>query len=377
MRIFTLILAVLTTFFPLTFAHAAVPLNVTATQGIVLDAGSGQVLWAKGAQERMATSSMSKVLTAMVVFDAIREGKIKLTDTMIVSEKAWRMQGSKMFVDLGAQVPVEDLIKGMIVQSGNDACIVLAEGIAGSEEAFATRMNEKAQQLGLKNSHFTNVTGWPDPNHYSTPEDLALLAMHLINDYPEEYKYYSIPEFTWNKIKQGNRNPLLGRVAGGDGIKTGHTEEAGYGLIGSAVQNNRRILFVMNGWEKIMDRYREAPDVIEWAIHNFETVTLAKANTPLTHIDIAYGAEKTVPVGLPRDLTITQPVGSSNQKMRYVVRGKTPLTAPVAKGAQIAQLVALNPDGSIAAQFPIEALAAVKKGSIVDTIRTNVMNLLK
>lgn len=357
-------------------ARAYPSLDVSATAGIVLDSDTGQVLWAREAQTRMPTSSMSKVMTAMVVFDAIREGKLKLTDMLLVSEKAWRMEGSKMFVQVGSQVPVEDLIKGMIVQSGNDACVVLAEAVAGSEEAFVDRMNEKAQSIGMTNSHFTNSTGWPDPDHYSTPEDLALLARYLILNYPEEYKYYSIPEYTWNDIKQGNRNPLLGKVQGADGVKTGHTEVAGYGLIGSAIQNGRRIVFVMNGWEGIMDRFNEGPRVMEWAFRNFENIMIAKGGAPLAQIDVAYGKNRTVPAGLERDLKFTQPVGAKQQGIRYIVRGKTPVKAPIAKGALLGELVVVQGD-QVLTSYPLVALEDAPEGSIIDTIRTNLMRMLK
>lgn len=375
MRYLLSLILVFTVFMP-SLARAYPSLDVSATAGIVVDADTGQVLWAKEAQGRMATSSMSKVLTAMVVFDAIREGKIKLTDMATVSEKAWKMEGSKMFVQVGSQVPVEDLIKGMIVQSGNDACVVLAEAVAGSEEAFVDRMNEKAQSIGMTNSHFMNSTGWPDPEHYSTPEDLALLARYLILNYPEEYHYYSIPEYTWNNIKQGNRNPLLGKVQGADGVKTGHTDIAGYGLIGSAMQNGRRVVFVMNGWKTIMDRFNEGPRVMEWAFRNFENITVAKGGEPLTQIEVAYGKNRTVPAGLANDLKFTQPIGAKQQGISYIVRGKTPVKAPIAKGALLGELVVKQGE-QVLTSYPLVALEDSPEGSIIDTIRTNLMRILK
>lgn len=360
----------------ITPALAYPTLETEARQGIIIDADTNQVLWAKEPRTQMPTSSMSKIMTAVVVYDAIKAGEISHDKLLTVSEKAWRMGGSKMFVELGSQVTVEDLLHGLVIQSGNDACIVLAEGIAGTEEAFVERMNQKAQALGLKNSHFMNATGWPDPEHYSTPEDLALLAKYLIQTYPEEYKNYSIPEWTYNTIKQGNRNPILGQVRGGDGVKTGHAEEAGYGLIGSAMQDGRRIIMVMNGWPTIMSRYTEAPKDMEWAFRNFKNVEVAAPNTPLTEIEVAYGKQKTVKAGMFTGVKITQPVGAAGAKMRYIIKGKSPLKAPIEKGAHIADLTVMDGDKPMSV-YPLVALEDVKKGSVIDTIRTNLMFMLK
>lgn len=370
------ILSLILSLFVITPAMAYPTLETTATQGIVMEAETNQVLWAKEPRTQMPTSSMSKVMTAIIVYDALKTGDIKHDTTFPVSEKAWRMGGSKMFVDLNSEVSVEDLLHGVVIQSGNDACIVLAEGIAGTEEAFVERMNQKAQQLGLKNTHFMNATGWPDPNHYSTPEDLALLAKYLIDTYPEEYKNHAIPEWTYNTIKQGNRNPLLGRVRGGDGVKTGHTEVAGYGLIGSAERDGRRIIMVMNGWPTIMSRYNEAPGIIEWAFRNFKTTEVGPANTALTEIAVAYGKARSVKVGMTKSVKITQPVGAAGAKTRYVIKGKSPLVAPVKQGEHIADLTVYDGDKPMAV-YPLVALEEVKKGSVVDTIRTNVMFLLR
>ncbi|HOO82296.1 MAG TPA: D-alanyl-D-alanine carboxypeptidase family protein, partial [Alphaproteobacteria bacterium] len=208
---------------PVLAAHAA-SIETKAKQAIVVDYETGTVLLSKNMDEQMPTSSMSKVMTMYAVFDSIKNGQISLNDTLPVSEKAWRMGGSKMFVEVDKRVKVEDLIRGVIVQSGNDATVVLAEGLAGSENAFANMINDKATGLGMKNSHFVNASGWPDPEHYSTARDLATLGRAIIHDFPDYYKYYMEKEFTYNNIKQTNRNPLLYRNIGADGIKTGHTE---------------------------------------------------------------------------------------------------------------------------------------------------------
>ncbi len=227
-------------------------IDTAAKQAIVLDYETGTVLFEKNADERMPTSSMSKVMTAYMVFDAVKKGQISMENQFPVTEKAWNTQGSKMFVELGNSIKVEDLLRDVIIQSGNDATIVLAEGISGSEEVFAKNMTAKAHELGMKNSNFTNASGWPDDNHYSTARDLATMGVALIHDFPEYYKIYSEKDFTYHSIKQGNRNPLLYLNNGGDGIKTGHTEAAGYGLIGSGVSalNGRRVVFVVNGGDE-------------------------------------------------------------------------------------------------------------------------------
>ena len=234
-----------------------------AKEAVIIDFETGAVLYDKNADIKTPTSSMSKVMTAMVVFDAIRSGKLSLEQTLPVSEKAWRSEGSKMFVALNSQVKVEDLIRGMIIQSGNDACVVLAEGVAGSEENFTELLNAKAKEIGMSGSHFMNSSGWPDPEHYSTVRDLAAMAKYLITNYPDEYKYYSEKEFTYNNIKQGNRNPLLYKNMGADGVKTGHTDDGGYGLIGSAVREGRRVIMVLNGTASMQERADEASKLVE------------------------------------------------------------------------------------------------------------------
>ncbi len=236
-----------------------------AKQAIIIDYDTNTVLYEKNADEKMPTSSMSKVLTTIVVYDAIRDGKLKMDQDLPVSERAWKMGGSRMFLDINTTAKVEDLIKGVVIQSGNDACVVLAEGVAGTEENFSDLLNRKAADIGMKNSHFMNSNGWPDPNHYSTARDLALMGMYLIKNYPEDYKYYSEIDFTYNNIKQGNRNPLLYKSIGADGIKTGHTEDGGYGLIGSAVANGRRIVMVINGTSSMQARADESEKLMKWA----------------------------------------------------------------------------------------------------------------
>jgi serine-type D-Ala-D-Ala carboxypeptidase (penicillin-binding protein 5/6) len=324
-------------------AHAITPPETTAREAFMIDDTTGAVLYAKNADVRMPTSSMSKVMTMIVVFDALRSGKISLEQELPVSETAWRMQGSKMFVDLNSSIKVEDLIRGVIIQSGNDACIVLAEGIAGSEENFAALMNSRAKEIGMTNSNFMNASGWPDPNHYSTAHDLALMARYLIDNYPQEYKYYSEREFTFNNIKQGNRNPLLYSYPGADGVKTGHTEEAGYGLIGSAVANGRRVIMVINGTESMQARADEARKLMDWALKSFRNVQVTKKDDPVTDAPVVLGQEKSVTLVADRDVVMTLPsVGQMDIKMQAVF--PAPLVAPVAKGTKVGKLVITIPN---------------------------------
>ncbi len=370
-KLLTLILFI----FALPVVAQAASLDVTAKQGMVIDLETGTVLWAQNADERMPTSSMSKVLTSIVVYDAIRNGEITLETMMPVSEAAWSKGGSKMFVELGNDISVDDLLNGVVIQSGNDACIVLAEGISGSEDAFAERLNKKAREIGMKNSNFMNATGWPDENHYSTAADLALMSRYLIENYPEEYARYAVMEYEYHGIKQGNRNPLLGRSAGSDGVKTGHTEDAGYGLIGSGVRGDRRVLFVMNGWESLMDRYRQGPQVMDWAYRNFKNKELAPANATLTQIDVLYGTSNRVNIGAIKPLKMTVETGSQAPKLTYTVKGKKPLKAPIKQGDVVAKLEVSNGDKVIASQNLV-ALQSVEKAGFMDHIGDNLRYLV-
>ena len=308
-----------------------------AKEAYIIDFETGTPLYEKLSNERMPTSSMSKVLTMIVVFDAIKSGKVSLEQQLPVSEKAWRMQGSKMFVDLNKTIKVEDLIQGVIVQSGNDACIVLAEGIAGSEDNFAALMNEKAKEIGMNNSHFKNASGWPDPDHYSTPHDLALMGSYLIKNYPEFYKYYSQKEFTYNNITQGNRNPLLYANLGADGIKTGHTEDAGYGLVGSAVRDGRRVIMVINGTKSMQLRADEAKKLIEWALVSFKTVDLAKQGNVFAKAPVILGQAKDVPLTIKDTVRMTVPFKDASA-VKMMASYPAPLKAPVKAGDEVGVL---------------------------------------
>ncbi len=342
---------------------AANAIETTAKEAVVIDVNTGAILFEKNAHERMPTSSMSKVMTIYMVADAISKGQLKLTDTLPVSERAWRMQGSKMFVKVGDQVPVEDLIKGVVVQSGNDATVVLAEGTYGTEDRFARAMTEKAHAWGMKETNFMNASGWPDPNHYSTPYDLAIMAWHIINDHPEIYKYYSIKEFTWNNIKQGNRNPLLYRNIGADGVKTGHTEIAGYGLIGSGVRGGRRVILVLNGMQSMQERADESAKLLEWALGDFKMQPLAKTGAVVAQAPVVFGLKDKLGLALGKDVNLTVPaLGKAAVTMK--AKFMSPLIAPIKAGDKVGTLsVSVAQVGNF--EYPLVAAENIDRKGMV------------
>jgi D-alanyl-D-alanine carboxypeptidase (penicillin-binding protein 5/6) len=321
--------------------------ETTANNVFVIDAGTKAVLFDKAGEERIPTASMSKMMTAYVVFEQLKAGKLKLDDTLPVSEEAWRTgqkdNQSKMWVELGSHVSVEDLLRGMIVQSGNDACVVLAEGVAGSVEDFAKMMNESAQKIGLHDSHFTNPHGLPDPDHYSTARDLAYLGMHLINDFPEYYHYFSEIDFTYHGIRQGNRNPLLYGSSGADGIKTGHTEELGYSLAASVKRGDRRIVMVATGLQSKKGRSEEAERIIEWAFREFQNYQIVKKGAEVDQADVWIGQAPTVPLVAADDLVVTLP-REARKDMKVTASYDAPLKAPVTAGVSVGTLTVSAPD---------------------------------
>jgi D-alanyl-D-alanine carboxypeptidase (penicillin-binding protein 5/6) len=342
-------------------APAAAPsgIETEARAAYIVDFRTGAVLLDKNADERIPPASMSKMMTYYTVFSYLKGGKATLEDTLPVSEKAWRTQGSKMFVPLGGRVKIEDLLRGVIIQSGNDACIVLAEGLAGSEQAFVDEMNKKAQEIGLTGSHFANVTGLPDPEHYMTTRDLATLARHIITDYPEFYKFESERDFTYNGIKQGNRNPLLYKDIGADGLKTGHTEEAGYCLTGSAVRDNRRIIMVLAGLPTMKSRATESERLIEWAFREFGGYALYKPGDTVDDAEVWLGAEARVPLTVASDAVVTIP-RRTRKDMKVMAVYDKPIKAPIAKGQTVGKLVVTVP-GQNPTEFPLIAASAVER----------------
>ena len=338
-----------------------------APTAILMEAGSGSILFEKNADELRAPSSMLKLMTVAVVFDAIREGKVKLTDEFRISEGAWRRGGapsggSTMFAAINSKVPVEDLLRGAIIQSGNDACIALAEGISGNERMFANdRMTKRARELGLAKSTFGNASGLPDPNNRMTVRELATLARHLILDFPEFYKLFNEREFTWNKIRQQNRNPLLNSLNGADGLKTGYTKDGGYGMVGSAVQNGVRLIVVVNGLDDPDDRAQEAKKMLEWGFRNFEARTLFAENQQVGFARVFGGESRHVKLASREPIKVMVPK-TGNEKLiaRIVYNG--PVRAPVQQGQKIGVVRVWRGD-KVAMDAPVFAAEAVGTGS--------------
>jgi D-alanyl-D-alanine carboxypeptidase (penicillin-binding protein 5/6) len=342
------------------------PVDTQAKQAILIDADTGAVLLDKNADERMHPSSMSKLMTAYVVFDMLKQGRLRLDQTLTVSERAWRMQGSKMFVELGSQISVNDLLHGVIVQSGNDACIVLAEGISGSEQQFAELLNEYGKKIGLTNSNFRNSTGWPDPEHLMTCHDLATLSRRIINDFPEHYNLYSVRSFQWHGISQENRNPLLGRVPGADGLKTGHTEDGGYGLTSSVKRGDRRLILVVNGMGSMRARGEESERLMEWGFREFENVVLFRASDTVEEAPVYLGDRATVPLVGGKDLVMTLP-RQWRRNLTVKLRYEGPIPAPIAKGQEVGSLD-VSGQGVPPMTMPLYAGADVSKLGVLSRI---------
>jgi D-alanyl-D-alanine carboxypeptidase (penicillin-binding protein 5/6) len=337
-----------------------------APTAILIEASSGSVLFEKNADELRAPSSMMKLMTAEVVFDAIQQGEVKLSDEYPVSENAWRRGGapaggSTMFAILHSRIAVDDLLHGAIIQSGNDACIVLAEGIAGNERAFADKMTKRARELGLTQSTFANSNGLPDPGNKMTVRELARLARYIIQTYPEFYKLFGEKEFTWNKIRQPNRNMLLGSLEGADGLKTGYTKDGGYGMVGSAVQNGIRLIVVVNGLEDSEDRASEAKKMLEWGFRNFEARTLFAAQQPVGYAKVFGGDSRSVKLASPEPIKVmVQKNGTDKLIARMVYSG--PVRAPIEPGQRIG-VVKVWRGGNIAVEAPVYAAEPVGTGS--------------
>jgi D-alanyl-D-alanine carboxypeptidase (penicillin-binding protein 5/6) len=313
------------------------PMETVAQWAFIVDFNTGATLLDKQADAQMPPSSMTKLMTAYIVYSKLKAGTLRLDQTLPVSEHAWRTQGSKMFVELNGQIKVEDLIRGMIIQSGNDACIVLAEGIAGTEEQFVELMNAEAKKLGLSNSYFRNCTGWPDPQHHMSARDIATLAHAIIKDFPEYYKYDSEKTFTYHGIVQYNRNPLVQRGLA-DGLKTGHTEAGGFGVVGSADHGGRRVIMVLNGMPSSHARVEESIRLMSWAFSNFENVTLFSANDVVEYAPVYLGARPHVPLVGGQDLVMTMP-RSWRQHARVSIDYDSPIPAPVRAGDVVGRLV--------------------------------------
>jgi serine-type D-Ala-D-Ala carboxypeptidase (penicillin-binding protein 5/6) len=339
--------------------------NTAAPTAILIDAESGTVLFERNADELVPPASLSKLMTAEVVFNELTQGRLRLDDELLVSTNAWRTGGapsrtSSMFAPINSRVKVEDLLRGVIIQSGNDACIALAEGIARSEDKFAALMTKRAREIGLTKSSFGNSSGLPHPQQLMTARELGRLARHIIQTYPNFYEIYSEREFTFNKIRQFNRNPLLAMSIGADGLKTGYTREAGYGLVGSAVQNDMRLIVVVNGLKSEKERADEARKLLEWGFNNFQANTLFADGQVIAYAKV-YGSGS-VPLVAAREVKLMQPRGTRERVLARVVYSG-PVKPPVQKGQRIGVLKVWRGD-FMALEVPLQAAEPVEQGGI-------------
>ena len=338
--------------------------ETAARNAILMDFDTGEYLYTKNIKEGVPPASMSKLMTIYILMSKIKDGSIKLDDTFSVSENAWRKGGaatggSTMFLSIGDNVTVENLIKGIVIQSGNDACIVVAENISGSEEDFAVLMNKTAKQLGLENSSFANSTGLPHPDHKMSMEDLAKLSWHIIKEFPDLYHYFSERDFTYNNIKQGNRNPLLYSMKGADGLKTGHTEEAGYCLAASAVKGERRLIEVMSGMSSNKERSEEAERLMSWGFREFNNYKLFTKNQIIATANVWYGKEKTVDLTVDEDVLKTIS-NNKTEEIKAIVEYDSPINTPIKAGQTIGQLK-IAVDGQETLEVPLVAAKDVDK----------------
>ncbi len=341
--------------------------KIQAPTAILMDYNSGKILFERDADHQIYPASMTKIMTAIIVFDLLKQEKIKLSDEVIISENAWRMSKSgysSMFIMLNDKVSIEDLLRGIIVVSGNDACVALAEGIAGTETAFADMMNEKAEEIGLVNTNFTNSSGINDPDNYSTVRDIAIMSKYLIENYPIYYEYFKETEFTWDRtggdpIKQGNRNPLLYKRIGADGIKTGYLAVEKYSLASSIVGDNRRLIAVGSGFATKQSRSDESARMFRWALRNTNTYEIAKKDVPKFKFKTWLGKENIVEGLLKEDIYVTiQKKEVKDLKVKLEYNG--PIKAPIKEGQQIGNLILESPNEEVK-KFPIYASKSVKK----------------
>lgn len=348
----------------LTLATAAGAFETKARNAILLDYETGAYIFTKNHQEMIAPASMSKLMTVYVLLSKIKEGDVSLEDTFTVSENAWRKGGaasggSTMFLKIGQEVKVEDLLKGILIQSGNDACIVVAENLAGSETEFAAMMNDTAERIGLKHAHFENATGLPHPEHKISVEDLGLLARRIIKEFPDFYHLFSEKEFTFNGIRQGNRNPLLYGLKGADGLKTGHTSEAGFCLTGSAVRNGRRLIEVMAGLESAKQRSEETESLMTWGFANFDNYKFFNQNQIMAEIPVWYGTAESVSAVIPEEIVKTVKKSTKHKYGAKIIYDQ-PLKAPVLQGDKVGELFITYGDKTVD-KIPLVAKDGVAK----------------
>lgn len=340
----------------------AAPLLKTSAY-VLMDHASGALLVAQEPDKRVEPASLTKMMTVYVIDKALKEQKISLDETVHISENAWKTEGSRMFLPVGKDIPVRELLHGIIIQSGNDASVAMAEHLAGSEIAFASLMNQEAQRLGMSHTHFVGASGLPDPEHYTTARDMALLARAIIRDFPESYGIYSQKWYTFNGIKQPNRNQLLWQDPTVDGLKTGHTDSAGFCLVASATRDNRRLISVVMGTPNEKMRAEESKKLLTYGFRFFETRKMYAQNTPLQEVRLWLGQDKNVPVGLKDDLYLSLPTAEYN---RLHIQSEIPshLTAPITSGQTLGTLKILSEDGQVIRESPLIALKEMPKGGM-------------
>lgn len=351
-------------------APAAAQIETTAEQAILVDYESGEIMYCKNCRTPMPPSSMSKLMTVEMVFQRLKDGRLKPEDTFHVSETAWR-QGlkeneSKMWVAVNSDVSVDNLLKGIIVQSGGDACVVVAEALGGTEAAFAEMENERAKEIGLTQSHFTNSSGLPHPDHYMSAEDLARLASHVIKEYPQYYPYFAIKEFTWSNIKQPNRNTLINDTPGVDGLKTGHTVAGGYGLVASALRNGRRIILVVNGLKRERDRAAEARRLLDIGYREFRAYDLLASGASVGEAKVAGGAKRTIELQVKDPVRVLMSPGD-RRALKVTLRYDGPVKAPVAAGQEVGSLIVSLP-GKPDRVIPVSAAEDVPASGFFDNM---------
>jgi D-alanyl-D-alanine carboxypeptidase (penicillin-binding protein 5/6) len=356
-------------------APAPAPPSIAATGYLLIDVDSDSILAAKDSEQRLEPASLTKIMTTYVVFRELRGGSVKESDEVLVSEKAWKTPGSRMFIEVNTRVSVADLLKGMIIQSGNDASVALAEHVAGSEDAFANLMNDHAQRLGMRDTHFVNATGLPDPEHYTTPRDIVMVTEATIREFPELYKLYAVKEFTFNDIRQHNRNNLLWRDKSVDGVKTGHTEAAGYCLVASAKREGMRLISVVMGTESEKARLTASQSLLNYGFRFYETHRLYGAGDRLTRTRVWMGEEEELALGLARDLYVTIP-RRQYDKLNARTEIQPNLEAPIAKGQKVGEVV-VELDGEVMTRQPLVALEEVPEGGIWRTVVDTVLMWLE
>ncbi|HUD50404.1 D-alanyl-D-alanine carboxypeptidase family protein [Parvibaculum sp.] len=372
-------LAAVALLFALVATRPALAFDTTAQYGVLVDGATGAVLWEKDGDTQMHPASMSKLMTLSMLFDALKSGTVKMTDEFPISEHAWRAGGttsgsSTMFAQVGSRIPVETLIQGVIVQSGNDACIAIAEALKGSEPEFAAAMTERGKELGLTNSTFANATGWPDPNQMMTAHDLARLARHIIYDFPEYYHFFSEKEFTWNGITQHNRNPALFLDSSVDGLKTGHTQASGYGLVVSAKRGDERLVLVLNGMPSEKARAEESVRVLDWGFRSFKSYKLFAAGAAVDNAPVWQGTYSQVPLVTTSDVSLIM-TPDQRKGMKVSVDYSAPVKAPIAAGQRIGTLRIEAPDKPLQ-EIPLVAGADVERLGVFGRATSSLRHLI-